>query len=132
MKIDFYHISKKGNKYEYIYHTKSGWLFFKKAIEIRFLAKYPHYNLGDILWMLEYTKQTDLFLETINNCDKNGSDKINIDIGTLKIATVDKVDMSKESFEIANYGARKLQKEWTEETGLNYPVDLGMPKRSLF
>ncbi len=130
MNINYNDIWREGNEYHYIYHTKRGVFLFKKPIHIRFVSKYPHYNLGDIMWMLEYTKQNDEFINRIKNCKENWCDKIDIKIGTLEAKTANNVNMSQSGLNIACDKGEELRELWSKETGISYP-DLEMPKRSL-
>jgi len=131
MKINYNDTWKEGNKYHYIYHTIRGIFIFKKPVHIRFISKYPHYNLGDIMWMLECTKQNDEFFDNIQNCKENWCDKIDIQIGTLDAKTAAEANMSQSVLNMACDKGAELREKWAEETGISYP-DLEMPKRSLF
>ena len=130
MKINYTNIWKEENGYYYIYHTKRGIFLFKKPVYIRFISKYPHYNLGDIMQMLEYTKQNDEFFDKIQKCKENWCDKTDIKIGTLDARTAANANMSQRILNIASDKGAELRKRWSEETGISYP-DLEMPKRNL-
>jgi len=122
-------LEKKTNTITYI-TLKEECFFLKKPVHIRFISKYPHYNLGDIMWMLECTNQNDEFLDNIQNCKENWGNKIDIKIGVLDVKTATNANMSQSILNIACDKGAELREKWSEETGVSYP-DLEMPKRSL-
>ncbi len=101
MKINYNDIWREGNEYHYIYHTKIGNFLFKKPVHIRFISKYPHYNIKDIMWMLECTEQNDEFVDKIENCKTDWCDKTDIKIGTLDARKATKANMSQQAIDIA-------------------------------
>jgi hypothetical protein len=129
MNINFNDIIRVGDEYHYSYHTKTGFIF-KKHINIRFIAKYPHYNIRDILWMLESTMLNDPFFDDVEKCGNEWSKRTDIKIGTLDSTVIKTSNMTSDVNTQACRKQDKLRKKYTEETGISYP-DLKMPKRNL-
>ena len=108
------------------------WLIKKsvnnKAVQIRFISKYPHYNMGDILWMLQNTNQNHLLDDIISSASESFGKQIDIQIGKLSAIKISTANFSKEVLDKAMDQQYELQEEWSSKTGQKYP-DLGMPKR---
>ena len=130
-KITFNNIWREGSNYIYEYHAKTRGLLFGKPIHIKFTAKYPHYNLQDILWMIDYTKQEDLFLNTAYNSTNAWSNEIDLEVGVLAIKRVQKANLNPTAIDWACEVQADLREDWTSETGIDYP-DLEMPPRGVF
>jgi hypothetical protein len=131
MKVNFNRILQEKDKYIYEYHTKRKGFFISKPVHIRFISKYPHYVLEDIFWMLKCTDQTDKFTKSISRASDQWSSELDIQIGTLITKTAKNADFSRQVLNDAVTEQGKLEEEWSQETGKNYP-DLEMPKRDLF
>ena len=100
----------------------------KKAAQIRFRRKYPHYNLGDIFWMLSFTNQDLKLDEIVRNAENIWGAELNIEIGILSAMEIQTVNFSNKILQEAAKQQSELRKEWSLLTGQDYP-ELGMPKR---
>ena len=100
----------------------------KKAAQIRFRSKYPHYNLGDIFWMLSFTNQDLKLDEIVRNAENIWGAELNIEIGILSAMEIQTLNFSNKILQEAAKQQSELRKEWSLLTGQDYP-ELGMPKR---
>ena len=128
-KITFNNIWKIQNQYVYEYQAKTRGLFNSKKIRIQFIADYPHYTLRDILWMVECTNNEDRFIDLAKNSTLEWSVTLDVQIGELIIKNSNKVNLSKSRIDYACSKQQDLKNAWSEETGINYPEDLGLVKR---
>lgn len=99
-----------------------------KIAQVRFQSKYPHYNMGDILWMLKYTNQESNLYEIVRNASNNWGTELDIEIGTLSAIETGNANFSKAILNDAVKQQSELQQEWSLLNGQKYP-DLRMPKR---
>lgn len=130
MKVHFNKIWRENNQYISEYHTKRKGFLFSKPVHIRFISKYPHYVLHDIIWMLKCTDKQKAFSDYIYKATDKWTEELDIQIGTLKFKTAKKADFSSYILKEAVKEQGRLEKEWSDETGKDYP-DLEMPKRSM-
>jgi len=104
------------------------WGVQNQSAKLRFVSKYPHYVMEDILWMLKNSNQTHLFADIISNASDIFGQEIDIEIGKLSAMKINSVNFSRETLSQAVDEQVELEKEWSSRTGIEYP-DLGMPKR---
>lgn len=128
MKVHLNKIWSENDRYIAEYHTKRKGFLIKKPVHIRFISQLPHYVLGDILWMLKCSDQQQTFSDSIYKATDEWDQELNIQIGTLKFKTAKKADFSQKTLKEAVKEQGKLERDWSERTGRDYP-DLNMPKR---
>jgi hypothetical protein len=104
------------------------WVIQSKSVKVRFISKYPHYVMEDILWMLKCTNQNFQLGEIISSASDYWGNEIDIEIGIISAMKTNKANFSREILNKAVDQQEELEEKWSSRSGLKYP-DLRMPKR---
>lgn len=98
------------------------------AVIVRFTSEYPHYTAADIIWVLTNSHQTTKFGQLNSSAGNEWSKEMYISIGRLSVKKINRGNLSQNILDAAVDQQMKLEAEWSDETGQEYP-DLNLPPR---